>query len=217
MKSQYISNGKQIAIDTFAPATPGKHPIVCALHGSGGLYNQSHLQFAQFMANQGFFVCVPHYFEATGTSWADEATIWREFPAWMKTISDALDHVSSHESADSERIGLVGFSLGAYLALSLGSQEPRIKAIVDFFGGMPDHFADKLQHIAPVLILHGEADYTVPVSEAHKIAELLKARSVSYEMKLYKNAGHGFHGFDMMDAGKRTYDFLKRTLSNGHR
>ena len=176
------------------------------------MHNVGHLEFAQLLANQGFCVFVPHFFEATGTNWADNATIWREFPVWLGTISEALDFAQNHEAADSDRIGLVGFSLGAYLALSLGSQQPRIKAVVDFFGGIPDHFADRLEQMPPVLILHGEADNTVPVTEAYRLSELLEERKLPYEMKLYKNAGHGFRGFDMMDAGQRTYLFLKRQL-----
>ncbi len=212
MVSTFSSANKQITVDTFAPGKPGRFPVVVALHGSGGLYNGAGLDFAQLLANQGFFVCVPHYFEATETNWADNATIWREFPTWMGVISDAIDFASAQPQADPNRIGVIGFSLGAYLALSLGVQQPRIKAIVDFFGGMPDHFAERLDHLAPVLILHGEADTTVPVAEAHKIEQLLKARNIDYEIKLYKNAGHGFRGFDMMDAGQRSYRFLKRHL-----
>jgi len=185
---------------------------VCALHGSGGLGNVGHLEFARMLANQGFCVVVPHYFESTGTVWADNATILREFARWMGTISDALDFTAKDEKADDSRIGLVGFSLGAYLALSLGSQQQRVKAVVDFFGGMPDHFAERLNGMPPVLILHGAADFVVPVTEAHKIAELLESRKLPYEMKLYENAGHGFRGLDMMDAGQRTFIFLKRHL-----
>lgn len=186
--------------------------MVVALHGSGGLHNVGHLDFAQMLANQGFLVCVPHYFDATGTVWASEAIIWREFPIWVETISTSIDIASQHPSADDSRIGLVGFSLGAYLALSIASEQPRIKAVVDFFGGIPEHFAEKMKAIAPVLILHGEADYTVPVSEAHKLRDLLERLGSPYEIKLYKGAGHGFRGFDMMDAGKRSYDFLKKYL-----
>ena len=109
--------------------------------------------------------------------------------------------------------GIVGFSLGAYLALSLASEQPRIKAVVDFFGGMPDHFGEKLQSIAPVLILHGDADHTVPIDEANKLKAMLEQLRSSYEIKVYEGAGHGFRGFDMMDAGKRTYDFLKKHLA----
>ena len=155
---------------------------------------------------------VPHYFESTGTVWASEATIWREFPAWLRVVSDAIDFASQIPAADASRIGIVGFSLGAYLALSIASQEARISAVVDFFGGMPEHFAERLEHIAPVLILHGEADPVVPVEEAHKIARLLDARSLPYEKKLYPGAGHGFSGFDMLDAGQRTYSFLTKHL-----
>ncbi len=110
-----------------------------------------HLQFAQLLADQGFVVAVPHYFDATGTYWADDKTILREFPTWIDTISTALDEIGRHEKADISTIGLVGFSLGAYLAIALAVEQPRIKAVVDFFGGIPPHSAEKLRKMAPVL------------------------------------------------------------------
>jgi hypothetical protein len=36
-------------------------------------------------------------------------------------------------------------------------------------------------------------------------------------MKLYRNAGHGFHGLEMLDAGQRAYKFLKKHLANSQR
>ncbi len=212
MRTTFDFLGQPVTIDQFVPAKSGRFPIVMALHGSGGMSSEGHLDFAQLLANQGFCVFVPHFFEPTGTVWASETTIWREFPNWMRVISTALDYASGQPSADASKIGLIGFSLGAYLALSLGVEQNRIRAIVDFFGGMPDHFAERMNGLAPVLILHGEADRVVPVSEAHKIAQLLEVRKVQFEMKLYKNAGHGFSGLDMMDAGRRAYFFLKKHL-----
>lgn len=205
---------KRISVEVFTPEREGYFPVVCALHGSGGLNNTGALKIGELLAQQGFCVFVPHYFMATGTRWADPATIWREFPNWLRVVSDCLDFASKHPKADANRIGLIGFSLGAYLALALGTQQPRIRAIVDFFGGLTDYFVEGLANLAPVLILHGEADKTVPVSEAHKLARILAERDLPYEMKVYKNAGHGFHGFDMMDAGQRTYNFLKNHLKN---
>lgn len=210
-------NGRQIPVDVFTPGAEGRFPIVCALHGSGGLHNTGALQVGELLASQGFCVFVPHYFAATDTQWADVTTIWREFPNWLRVVSDLLDFAEEHPKADPGRIGLIGFSLGAYLSLALGSQQQRIKAIVDFFGGLSDYFIERLTQLAPVLILHGEADKIVPVSEAHKVAQTIEQRGLPYEMKLYRNAGHGFHGLEMLDAGQRAYKFLKKHLANGQR
>lgn len=211
MRSTYLSGGRPITLDYFSPQAVGKHPIILALHGSGGMHS-GYGELPQMLADRGFAVFLPHYFESTGTSWASQATIRQHFPAWMATISDATDFAQKQPFADSSRIGVVGFSLGAYLGLSIGSQQPRIRAVVDFFGGLPDHFAERIQHLPPVLILHGERDTTVPVSEAHKIEALYRSRKASYEVKIFRNAGHGFNGLDMLDAGQRTYFFLKKHL-----
>ncbi len=212
MRATFEFHNKPVTIDEFTPGKPGRHPVVLALHGSGGMSSEGHLQFAQLLANQGYAVFVPHYFEPSGIGWASDAVIQREFPNWMRIISEAIGYASGHRSADPARVGLIGFSLGAYLALSLAVEDKRIKAVVDFFGGMPDYFVERLDGMPPVLILHGEQDRTVPVTEAHKIARVMDERKLPYEMKLYKNAGHGFGTLDMMDAAKRAYFFLKKHL-----
>lgn len=212
MQTTYLTGGKSILIDVFVPPQAGEYPIVLALHGSSGLYSGSN-QFPQMLADRGFAVFLPHFFETTGTTWASPPTIRDNAPTWIIAISDALDFAQDHPRSDRRRIGIVGFSLGAYLALGLASQQSRVKAVVDFFGGMPDHFADQVRHLPPVLILHGDQDTVVPVSEAHKLEALYRARQAPYEIKIYPNANHGFNGFNMLDAGQRTYFFLKKYLA----
>ena len=212
MRTTFDFHGSPVSVDQFQPQAPGKHPIVVALHGSGGIRSEGHLQFAKLLANQGFCVFVPHFFDPAGIDWASPATIEREFLNWMKIISQAIDYAVTQPGTDPARIGLIGFSLGAYLSLSLAVEEPRIKAVVEFFGGMPDHFAERLNHFPPVLILHGKKDTVVPVEEARKLAALLDSRQLPYEMQFYSGAGHGFGPLDMMDAGRRTYFFLKKHL-----
>jgi carboxymethylenebutenolidase len=63
-----------------------------------------------------------------------------------------------------------------------------------------------------VLILHGDADTTVPVQEAYDLKEILERRGLPYEMQIYPGAGHGFSGEIWRDAAFRTLDFLKRYL-----
>ncbi|HZI46666.1 MAG TPA: prolyl oligopeptidase family serine peptidase, partial [Pyrinomonadaceae bacterium] len=69
-----------------------------------------------------------------------------------------------------------------------------------------------MRRFCPVLILHGEADDTVPVSEAHYIAQLAEKKNVPYELQIYPGAGHGFTPEIMADASQRTLNFLRKYL-----
>jgi dienelactone hydrolase len=209
----FESGGKPIRLDCFAPETNGQRfPAIIGLHGSGGGYPLVMVP-GRVLAAQGFAVYVLHYFNRTGTTWvSDRATILRHGPAWVKTVWDAISFVSQQPQVDPERIGLVGFSLGAYLSLATASIDRRVKAVVDFFGGFPKEMKFLMRHFCPVLILHGDADDTVPVSEAHYIAEMAQKKNVPYELKIYPGAGHGFSPEIMADASQRTLNFLRTYL-----
>jgi carboxymethylenebutenolidase len=66
--------------------------------------------------------------------------------------------------------------------------------------------------MAPVLILHGQDDNLIPVSNALELEELLQKKSVPYEMKIYPHQGHGFDGDALVDANQRAVAFLKAHL-----
>lgn len=214
LTTTFLSDGKPVRIDAFHPKEPGRSPIVLALHGSGGFSSSNYSNFAQMLADRGFAVFVPHFFDVTGTSWAYPQAIREYHRRWMGAISDALDFAVQQEFTDAEAIGIVGFSLGAYLGLALAASQERIRAVVDYFGGMPDEVIAEMKHLPAVLILHGDRDHTVPVTEAFKLESLLKARNAPHELKIYKGAGHGFQGPDMLDAAQRTYFFLKKYLAD---
>lgn len=208
----FESGGHRIQVQSFFPADDDKHPAVIAIHGSGGIREGWAEQPASLLASRGFAVFVIHYFERTGTCWADESTIRQNFETWMQVIADAITWAGTHASVDASRIGLLGFSLGGYLALSVAATDPRVKAVVEYFGGLPEELAEHAHRIAPTLILHGERDNTVPVTEAHKLKKLFEQTGTPFEMRLYHNAGHAFTGLDLLDAGQRTVRFLEQRL-----
>jgi carboxymethylenebutenolidase len=169
---------------------------------------------ASLLAAQGYAVYVLHYFERTGTTQIDGLpTIARNFPAWMKTLWDAVSFVARQPSVDPERIGLLGFSLGAYLALSAAAIDSRVKIVVDYFGGFPREMKLFMRRFCPVLILHGEQDATVPVAEAYHLQQMLEKKQIPYEMKIYPGVGHGFSGEIWRDSGLRTLAFLNQHLA----
>ena len=133
----FQSGGKPIRLDAYLPETlDGPVPSVIALHGAGG--NVSGMErYASVLAAEGFAVYLLHYFDRTGTESADLQSMKRNFPLWMKTLWDAISFVETQPQVDRERIALLGFSLGAYLSLANSAIDHRVKAVVEFFGGMP--------------------------------------------------------------------------------
>ncbi len=208
------SGGKDIRFDCFLPGGNGQRfPAVIGLHGSGGGH-ATMAEPANLLAEQGFAVYVLHYFDRTGTTEADRETIFRHFPIWMKTLWDAVSFVAGQPQVDPERIGLLGFSLGAYLSLSNAAIDSRIRAVVEFFGGLPKEMRLFTLRLCPVLILHGEADQTIPVEEAYHLQRFLEKKQIPYEMQIYPGAAHGFSGEIWRDAALRTLGFLKKHLAS---
>jgi carboxymethylenebutenolidase len=210
----FESGGKEIHLDTYLPETSAAPlPAVVALHGAGG--NVAGMErYASALAAQGFAVYVLHYFDRTGTESADKATILRNFPLWMKTLWDAISFVETQPQVDRERIALLGFSLGAYLSLANSAIDPRVNAVVEFFGGMPKEMNLFMRRLCPVLILHGEDDKTIPVEEAYQLQKLLEKKGIPYEIKIYPGVGHGFENETIWrDAGLRSLQFLRKYLA----
>jgi carboxymethylenebutenolidase len=213
-QSQLIfeSGGKSIRLDAYLPDSPtAPLPAIIALYGAGG--NVAGMErYAGVLAAQGFAVYLLHYFDRTGTQYADKQIIFRNFPLWMKTLWDAISFVEKQPQVDVGRIALLGFSLGAYLSLSTSAIDPRVKIVVEFFGGMPKEMKLFMRRLCPVLILHGEDDPTVPVEEAYSLQKLLEKKEIPYEIKIYPGVGHGFDAETWKDAGQRSLEFLQKHL-----
>jgi len=209
--SHFASAGKQIQLEHYATANAGPSPAILLVHGSGGPLRGLD-PFAQQAASMGVHVFVPHYFERTGHTWVSSSQIQDHFLAWLETLRDGLAYIAEQPGVDPRRIALMGFSLGGFLSLALATQEPRIAAVAELFGGLPDHFVQDAAKLPPVLILHGERDTTVPVAEAKKLETLLKQHNVPCEMNIYSDQGHHFTGLAQFDAMRRVVMFFQRYL-----
>ena len=207
----FESGGKEIRLDCFLPNGGGKFPAVIGLYGLHGGH-AGMAEPATLLAEQGFAVFVLHYLDRSGPVEFSKSAMLRHFPAWMKALWDGVSHIQQRPDVDPARTGYLGFSLGAYLALASASIDGRITAVVECFGGLPKEMKFFMRRFCPVLILHGEDDPIVPVQEAYHLKEVLVARGLPYEMKIYPGAGHGFTGETREDATSRASAFLKKHL-----
>lgn len=197
-------------MDLMLPAMEGIRPAVLVLHGSGGASDFP--EDVCELANRGYITLAPHYFESTGTSWADLDSIRRHGLTWGQTLLDAVEFATRLPNVDSQSIGLLGFSLGGYLAIAVASHDRRIKCVAEFFGGVPERFLPSIEHLPPALILHGQDDEIVPVRHAVELKQLCEKKGFYFEMELYPGAGHNFSGAFMRTAMERAIVFLDQRL-----
>lgn len=68
----------------------------------------------------------------------------------------------------------------------------------------------------PTLLLHGELDDDVPVSESQNMAAALQEKGVEHELVVFTGAGHTLNGAtpeQMAEAHAKVYQFLKEQLA----
>jgi len=104
------------------------------------------------------------------------------------------------------------------------SQTPSATALA-YIGCPPSECADKWKRAnildgltsdaPPFLIVHGDADTTVPHAQSKELFEALKQLSVSAELKTVRNGNHLFRGAarpDIDEAIRTTFAFVEQHL-----
>jgi len=116
---------EELVGDLFLPAEEGPHPVVLDLHGSAG--RTSH-RLARTLATHGFAVCSLRYFGEPDPIPDELARVplsyFDEAAAWLRDQPDLRG----------ERLGVVGASRGAELALLLGARADWVGAVVSYAG-----------------------------------------------------------------------------------
>jgi dienelactone hydrolase len=155
------------------PADGKKHPMILVVHGNVGLkkpFGRQIHRFAEELAAKGYVTAVPRYYVTDPPEPSDRNAI-----PHVPTLTDAIAHVAKRADADPERLGLVGYSLGAATAMSYIATNPpgEVKVLVDFFGPLNATIEAGVARFPPTFICHNAADDVVPIVNSQRLDKLL--------------------------------------------
>ncbi|MBI3459648.1 prolyl oligopeptidase family serine peptidase [Candidatus Acetothermia bacterium] len=133
---------------------------------------------------------------------------FRYKPAWSGVTGVSVVGVVNLETLWKTTTG----SLRYYLLSELGKPEENQQLYHD---RSPLNFVDRIK--APLLILVGERDPRVPLSEFEQIKQKLEASKIPFESKVYTGEGHGFRKEEnRLDSLQRTIEFFDKYLKTEH-
>lgn len=202
-----------------------QHPVILLLHGRGGyqagrgVYNR----YADRLASRGYDVYAVQYYDASDERIMDSSDrsvrqdlFRRRLRAWIATVRAGIGYVAHQPTTDARRIGLLGFSNGALLAIGTAGLDRRVGAVVELYGAMPSALSGAITRLPPTLILHGEADRVIGVEKAYALERFLQQHSIAHAIHIYPGADHAFDGDpaspDARDAERRAAEFFDTQL-----
>lgn len=178
-----------------APADAEKHPMILLVHGNFGLaepYGGQIQNFANELAELGYLTAVPQYYADNDPHLTDH-----DPDPHVLTLSAAIGKLAERADADPDRLGLIGFSLGAATVMTYMATNPpgKVKALADFYGFLTPTIRSGLGHFPPTIIFHNEPDQIVPVRHSQELDRLLPS-TIAQELITYdERTEFGNHAF----------------------
>lgn len=141
-EARYSDGRRTLVADVYRPALPGRHSAMVLSLGVHPVPRDDPalVRLADGLARDGFVVMIPD---------SPDLRADRILPSERDAFVAAFLHLRGRPYVDTDRIGLVGFSVGASL-LTVAAADPRISSqvrMVNFFGGYYDA-VDVLRAIA---------------------------------------------------------------------
>lgn len=119
--------GLKLAAVVHKPEGEGKFPAVIILHGFGGRKDEPHMQtLAKDLETAGF---VAIRFEASGMGESEGGVAEFLLTNYYNDLDSVYTFVANQDYVDTERIGIVGHSLGAVLTLLYAAKNPQVKVL----------------------------------------------------------------------------------------
>ena len=163
-----------------------KYPFLLFLHGAGergdDVDTAARHGFLKHVREQGrdypFIIVAPQC--PGGRYWG----------RYMESLIAFLEDMTESLGADPDRVYLTGLSMGGTGTFLLAMAEPtKFAAIAPICGSGIYWYGGALRHI-PVMMVHGDVDETVPVSESVSMLYSINKRGGNAELRILHGVGH---------------------------
>jgi carboxymethylenebutenolidase len=206
-----------IGVTRYAGSAAGRRGAVLLLPGTRGFDPKpvAYQRYASALTAKGidaYFVsyqtAADAHVLATSSRDQREAFDAARFGGWAQRTSAVITSILARPES-SGRIGLLGFSLGGYVAAATAALDERVAALAVLYGGLPQAMLSEVKHLPPLLELHGEADVIIPLRKGEELVEVGKRIGGEAELVTYPGRKHGF---DFSDTDPATSDAVGRVI-----
>ena len=201
----------------------GKRPGLLVLQEFWGV-NDHIRDVTRRLAAEGFVALAPDMYDGKVTT---DPTVARQLmtsldPAVsLQKLNGAVEYLKANANVISDKIGVIGFCMGGFLALNVACHNSEIRVATPFYGRIPpDAVLEKLT--APVLYFFGEQDHHLPVADVDRLEQFIKRTGRSGGIVRYPQADHAFFNdtrkevyreTDAKDAWGKALSFLRKYLN----
>ena len=226
------SDGKMEA-HVAAPKDGGSYPGIVVIQEAFGV-NDHMKKVTERIAAEGYVAICPDIYHREAERvipFSDMskaiATLQRvQDPKAMEDVGAAIAHLKAQSNVKAGSLGVVGFCMGGRLTyLTAAHHANDVKCAVPYYGGgipmgKPSPLSRTGEIQCPMYLFFGAKDQLIPMDHVGQINTELTTKKVSFQMKIYPEAGHGFfcdergsyHEKSATDAWERTKTFFAQHL-----
>jgi carboxymethylenebutenolidase len=205
------------------PEKPGRYPAVIVVHDWWGL-NDWVKEQTQKIAEQGYVALAVDLYGGKVTTDPTEANdLARKVGQTLATgyLLSGVLYLAGRNDVDRDRIGSVGWSMGAGFSIHMAMLDQRLRACVVNYGVLPTDPNEISLLNVPMLGNFGADDKGITAADVHAFEKSMKTAGKFVDFKIYDGAGHAFENpanaqayrpEAAADAWTRTINFLNKAL-----
>lgn len=190
---------KEVQVETllFWPQDNALHPGLVLLHDRWGLTGQIKDLGAR-LACEGYVVVIPNLYGRLGgmvTANDDvaEALMAKNNDALvLRDINSCCEYLNTKDFAKRNIHGVVGYGMGASLALRFAAQRKRLRATVAYYGKMFQPHDLMKEVVSPILYHQAGQDTWATADDAEQLRAAAAEHSKKVEFYSYPDAPHAF-------------------------